>query len=223
VPTEGESRVDRFKNLVPRWIDSMGEVLRLADPELARVWQMPFRIARAHMSTHPGAPPDPACKSCAVAQALIFLEDVTVRNFDDLRRAAKLTTRLHDQVTRSVQRYEEELQGLSLGKPCSQDLRLVVHRGEEFLLQAQNTVAAISNVLNDEPAYSGSFSRKDPYALLDTVTWRLLPSFSDVEIAAMIPDGGPPETAVQRVSNRRLKWTQSRVAPSARRPSRSKS
>lgn len=193
--TDAGSPAERLRALVPEWIRSLTEVLTRDDPALAELWQVPDAIARAHMAVkHPMAPPDPSCKACGAAQGLIFLDDVTSRGFDDLRRAAKATARLRDTLRAALEDY----------RPAG--LPNVSQNSHEFLRYIDYELSRVMDTLSDEPAYAGPFTKADPYALIDTVSLRLFPFFTDAEISVMIPDGGDPATDIGRVANRRHKW-----------------
>src|SRR4051812_6841014 len=88
---------DRFQDLVPRWIDSLVEVIGYHCPIRPEAGQTPYTIAMTHLNAFPGVSGGkPGCKGCGAAQAVIFLHDVIEGHFDGLRRAAKLTTHLSD-------------------------------------------------------------------------------------------------------------------------------
>jgi hypothetical protein len=170
------------------------------------------------------------CKAHAAAQAIFALNDAAGVGADDIYQAAKAIAKLRREIATATKRYIHAYKKYApavkarhekhekLGDvPIEHDtLCLRPARVLEGLLHLQAQIAGTDEVMLAylPREYRRPNSRKGHLFLLDVVTGPLLPAFDDKEIAALIPDG-LGKNAVQRVSNRRLKLTGSRMKQDA--------
>jgi hypothetical protein len=184
-----------------------------------------------HVAPHVSCKRGLACKPNACAHAILALLDEMAESADEIRAMAKAVAKVRDGLDRMRKEFEE---ALSRYRTVMQR-RHAVHMEAakmSFNLQHEilcrrptlvreglrhlviNIAGTDTSMLTQLPSiYRQPFRRKDHLFLLDLVTAPLLAAFRDEEIATLISDGGSSDGRIQRVSNRRLKRTKSRLQP----------